>query len=359
MNSRWFLGLSLLVIIAVGVGVAGASVTASDEFSLAMDSSIDVQPQTVTIEGSTYSFASIGTTSADSTFDVSATGPDGTSFRIHLRDSEKQIATTGSRMEGSGVETFDASELTPGTYMILISADGSYEAALPLVVDGYDTSLSAPTTVEPGETVAIQVTTTQTDESAEPITQAGLVTTHEGEERNISMTHVGDGTYEATVTFEEEGTHSIYAGVRGESEINGEKQFVGLSDRSTVKVEADDGSTDDGSSGSGAGGPTETPIETDTTTEETTATEEATPETTTTATSTQTETTTAQSTDRTESPTEGTESEDSTTTESGPITPSGTQTPEDKSGVDVPLRGVQLLLFTLLLGAGYIRFSDQ
>lgn len=364
MNLRRVIPLTCILLVAIGMGIAGSGVGASGDYSLAMDSSIEIQPQTVTIEGSTYTFSSIGTTSSDSTFDVSATVPDGTTYSIHLRDSDKQIATTGSRMEGSGEETFDASDLDPGTYMVLISADGSYEAALPLMVEGYETSLSTPTSVEPGEEVTLQVTTTQTDGSAEPITQVGLVVTHDGEERTISMSPVGDGTYEATVTFEEEGDYTLYAGVRGESEINGEKQFVGLSDKSTVSVEtaddSDDGTSDDGSSGGGDGGSTDTSTDTETATEETTADDETTTtEVTTTATPTQTETATSSPTERTKTPTEQSETEISTATDSGPITPSGTQTPSGTSGIDVPLRGVQLLLVALFLGSGYIRIRRR
>lgn len=366
MNLRRLVDLTFILLVAIGVGIAGAGVAASGDHALAMDSSIEIQPQTVTIEGSTYTFSSIGTTSSDSTFDVSATVPDGTSYSIHLRDSNRNIATTGSRMEGSGEETFDARNLDPGTYMILISADGSYEAAMPLVVKGYDTTLSTPNSIEPGEEVTLQVTTTQTDDDAEPITEVGLVVAHDGEERTITMSQVGDKTYEATVTFEEEGEHAIYAGVRGESEINGEKQFVGLSDKSTINVETDentdgggsndggsDGGTgddgsDDGGSGSDAGDSTETPTETETSTATQTATEEPTT-TEDTATVTPTETATTPSTEQTDSSTE------QSATENGPITPSGTQTPGGASEDEVPLRGVQVIAFALLLAGGYLR----
>lgn len=353
--------LRICLLVVLLVGVAGVSAGMDSEYELSMDSAVDVQSQTITLEGTEYNFSEIGKTTADTQFEVSASVPAGTEYSIYLYNNDEQIQDT-ERMDGSGTATFDASQLAPGTYLLAINGpDGDTRAVMPLVVTGYETTLSMPASAKPGENVTIGVTTSRTDSNAEDITSVAIVLSHDGEERTVTATRVADGEYEATVSFEDPGEYHIYGAIRGETEIDGEKQLVGMSDRSTVTVKRESTEESSGGNGGGNGGSdstssdtTETPTPTETTTE--TGTE--------TATQTPTETTRTATETRTTTPTE---SEPVTTSATNPTTPTKTSaeaiTPNDATPkpepVSLPLNGVQILLVLLLLVSTAVRARSR
>lgn len=345
--------------IDAGGGIEGVSTAGADtEYVLSMASSVDVEPQTVTLEGTDYTFTEIGKTTAESEFDVTADVPGGSEYSIYIYNKDEQIQDT-QRMEGSGTATFDAGSFDPGTYLLAINGpDGGTRAVMPLVVTGYEVAQSHPSTATPGENVTINVDVSRTDSDAEATSRVSIVITYDGEEREVTAERITDGEYEATVTLEEKGEYAVYTGVHGESEIDGEKQLVGISEQSTISVADDtgDGNDDDtgdsnGGTGDADGDSTETATTTETRTP--TPTETATEAPTETVTSTATETRTDTVIRETDTATSST----STTTapSSGPITPGG-DTPEPEP-VSVPMNGVRNLLVLLVLVSAFARLD--
>lgn len=257
----------VLFVVVVGLVVGVVGVGAGGEYSLSVSESVSVPEQTVTHEGQTYTFSSIGSVDAGDAFTVSATAPDGATYQVQLRNNEHGIEDVENG-EGSDSVTFDRS-YAPGSYVLALE-DGTFKAIQPVVVNAYDVSVDHDEESAPDETVTV----TATLSDIEPVSYdyVELIIWDGSSSDDFTMDASGD-SYETTISGLDEGSYQLYVTVRGSDTIDGssEREILALSDSSTLQVsepaeESDDngGSTSPppASSPPQTATPTPTPTET-------------------------------------------------------------------------------------------------
>jgi len=326
----------LLALMLVVVPITGLAAT---EYGITADPSMDTPSETTTYEGKEYTVSSITPVTTDDTISVQTTAPEGTSYDINFRGPENQIISSG-RETGDASHTIDYfGSGEAGTYAITIQQDGTTQTVQPVVVQGYDIVVSAPETVEQGESVTIEASVSERSiEKHSAFDRVEFVIGNEDIEVREQMSQADDGTYTATVSTDDLETQSynVYAAVRGDKEVRKRDEILGVSEATSFEVTAaaTETPTDTNPGGSPGSEPTDntaTPTVTPTTPTETST---ATPATNATTTPTTTDAPTATPTDDTPTATDG----------SGVIDPS-TATETATTDADGP--GFSALLTTL------------
>ena len=275
----------LLALMLVVVPITGLAAT---EYGITADPSMDTPTETTTYEGNEYTVSSITPVTTDDTISVQTTAPEGTSYDINFRGPENQIISSG-RETGDASHTIDYfGSGEAGTYAITIQQDGTTQTVQPVVVQGYDIVVSAPETVEQGESVTIETSVSERSiEKHSAFDRVEFVIGNDDIEVREQMSQADDGTYTATVSTDDLETQSynVYAAVRGDKEVRKRDEILGVSEATSFEVtaaatETPADSNPGGSTGSGpadstvtpTGTPTTTPIETPTVTPATNAT---------------------------------------------------------------------------------------
>jgi PGF-CTERM protein len=363
-------------LLVVSVGPAAPSTAAPEDYTLSIDGSIDIPDRTVTVEGSEYDVQAFGRVSPGDTIEVDVSAPAGREYRVNLYNWKIQTEDTDA-MTGSGTAVLETDGVPPGTYFVAVVEDG-YQKIFPVVIEGYDLTLSTTDTVERGSAADVSLSLTPEASTGEP-NAVQVVVGNESTAMRVEATRTGSGSYEASVPTDSlsPGTYALYGVVRGDAETDsGDKVTLAVTDKEDVRVteattatatpaDDDDGSSDGG--GGGGGAPPATATATATATPGGTATPSASPTATPsgpasptpTTTATASMTTTATAGAGTASPTASsttTASPTPTVTETGPVTPrqttsqpSTTATSGDGTGFGPAAALLALLAATLLL----------
>ncbi|WP_162991420.1 hypothetical protein [Halostella salina] len=325
-----------------GVADSGAA-TDTATWEMSVSDSIETPSRTVTFEGQTFDVSGVSVADPGGSVSVEVTGPDEV-YRVYLYNGEEQIEAS-KRGTGDGSFTFDLSDYEPGSYVLTVYHDGNYQTVHPLVVRGYDVSVSAPSTVTEGERFNATVEVTEMSDVPAPDSVEAVIADSEGETR-VTATQETESGYVVTVAASDlsTGEYALYAGVRIDETAFGERALVGVSGSSTITVEEARTTTpsstttpSDGGGGSSPGGGSETTRPATTTTD---SGPDGTTPTTTTSTTAATLTSTANGTESTvsrttvtstDAPTDNTTTTDSTTGDDGVLTPGGSTTSTDES----------------------------
>ncbi|WP_226010842.1 hypothetical protein [Halomicrobium salinisoli] len=326
---RLLVGVTLCLL-AVGAAATASPVVAQDDYSLTVENSLDVPTQNVEYGGDTYEISSIGVVDPGGTVQVSASGPsDG--YEIALLTGDEDVADS-RQVSGDASTTFSMSSRT-GTYFLALNVDGERERIQPVVVEGYDVSLSIPENATEGEPVDATVDVERRDGTRKDVESVEVVLWNDDYNRTVTIDGDGEGQYNTTVTVDEPGNFTAHATVRGEQTIDGENELLALSDRHEVNVSAapeddSDDDTDGGDSGASAGETDGNATETADGNATATATEAADGDGTATP---------------TETPTEGegggAEPEDTETDDGGVVTPADTTEPDESAAEETPTAG--------------------
>ncbi|MFP8890825.1 hypothetical protein ACLI4U_13805 [Natrialbaceae archaeon A-CW2] len=249
MHRGYAFGLTVAV---VGVLFA-ATVLASGSYGLAVDDSIAVPEQTVEIEGSSYEIDGIGVVEPGDS--ISITVDSSEDYRLYIYNQDEQTEFRGGWASdkervtiGTDDDDLDTNELEPGTYLLSLEVPRQgRQAVYPIVVMGYDLTLSYPTTVEADEDIEITATVEPIAELDDPETVQ--VAIWDGTDvTEVQLDHDGDGHYSAILESGslEPGSYNVYGGVSEDS--GGDyrtAQAVANGGALTVEEPADDDDSSD------------------------------------------------------------------------------------------------------------------
>lgn len=248
----------VLVLLGAASGVYVAS--ASSHYTITASPSVDTPTREVTFDGQEFTVSAIARVDPGETVTASVSAPTGDFYSIPLYDSDQRIV---DRREGTNDSTVsfetafeDGEPYEPGTYAIVVSHDGIFQAVHPLVISGYRVSVDAPTSAEEGSEVTVSATVEPVDDT-KAISQVRLVIGNDDRDRRTTMAGSGTGEYSTTIEVDQLGTgdYTLYVVVQGEEEALGSKELLGVSDSQPFTI--GDGSTGGGGSGGGQGGSTD------------------------------------------------------------------------------------------------------
>lgn len=341
-------------------------VFAADEYDISASDSVDTESRTVTVDGDEYDVETVGRTPADATVSVDIDSPDDAATEVYLYNKDRDIVDTKDS-DGSDSVSIDLDGYTPGSYVLaLLDEDNDIVDIQPLVVAGWETTLSINTTseneIEKGDPLSATVNINEHTEMPDPESVEIVFTKDDSVITRTDADNTGEGEYEATIdTDRDTGSYRIYANVRNTTTAEGRYEVVGVSDSHVVEIKSNvsesDGDsesteTEPDTGGGGAGGQvgsTETATSTASPTPNTTTTTRTPTTTTATPVPSSTTLTTTSSDQTTRSPVSTTETESDDgliTAVSETVTPSSTPTSTPGFGI---LSAVIALAGSLLL----------
>lgn len=260
----------VVILCCLAIGSLSLISTAQSEYTMSVDDAVDVPEQTVEIDqlNAEFDVDSFVVRDAGESITVDVAGPDEIwVVEILDTDGSQESFVPGEGSESVTIGAEDTEELDPGTYALALET-GSYEAVIPLVINGYDIDLDYDTDVSTDEDIEVTATLTQTDATTAP---AGveLVVWDGADDQRITLSETDDLVYEETFELDE-GTYEVYAAVDSGSEIEGFPVSNAIEDGPEITVttdnngdddsggddtgSSDDGGSDNGAAGGGAGG---------------------------------------------------------------------------------------------------------
>ncbi|WP_225335286.1 hypothetical protein [Halomicrobium urmianum] len=240
-----------LCLLAVGAAATASPVVAQADYSLTVADAVEVPTQTVELGNGTFEISTDGVVDPGGTLQAHSSGPsDG--YDLYLYNSDEQIVNSTS-ISGDATVDYDVS-YAPGTYYLVLNVDGERERLQPVVVEGYDVSLSMPENATEGEPVNATVDVERREDTEKDVESVEVVLWDDGYNQTVTLDGDGEGRYNATVTVDEPGDFAAHAAVRGEQTIDGENELLALSERHGVSVDAAEDDSDDGDSGGGDSG---------------------------------------------------------------------------------------------------------
>ncbi|MFC7197235.1 hypothetical protein ACFQL4_25660 [Halosimplex aquaticum] len=181
-----------------------SSLAAADGYQIRSSDADSMPERTVEFQDSTFTIDSLITADPGDEIGVDVSAPDEV-YRVYVYNSEEQIVAS-KRGNGSQSFSFDLSGYEPGSYPIAAYHDGDYEAVQPLVVEGYDVSVDAPSSVTHGESATIEIEVEQTAASSSPAHVRAVIANDE--EHLVVNASESGGTYVATFDGDELSTGS-------------------------------------------------------------------------------------------------------------------------------------------------------
>jgi hypothetical protein len=257
--------VSAAVVLVLSAGLAAPTTLAPEDYTLSIDDSIDIPDRSVTIEGTEYDVRAFGRFAPGDTISVDVTAPAGREYRVNLYNWKIQVEDTYA-MTGSGEAVLETDDVPPGTYFVAVVNDG-FQKVFPVVVEGYDLTLSTTDSVERGTTVDVSLSVTQQASTDQP-NAVQVVLGNDSEAMRVEATRTDSGSYEAEVSTDSlsPGDYALYGVIRGDEETDdGEKISLAVTDRFELTVTEPPTSTptptatpadsgDEGTGGGDAGG---------------------------------------------------------------------------------------------------------
>ena len=303
-----------IVLFSVAVG---GMVLAESTNSVEAENSIQTPERTVELDDQEFTVTSLGYVDQGEKVRASVSGTGDEQYSVYLYNDEGDPMVRPAEGTTDGTVTIpDSDKISRGTYLLVLSVDGSYESVQPLVISGYDFDMNITT-----NSGTISVTVKLTGDTSLPA-YVDIVLLNDTAQR-YEMTKTADRTYEGNISDLESGDYRLYAAARSTEQVNGRDEVVGISPAQTVSIDSNDSETttsasettsDSNGGGTGGGGG---PIATPTTVEPTPTSQQTTTSVTTTENITRTPTTTI----------------DTSTTVGSPPTANPTSSPTTSSGV--------------------------
>ena len=219
--------VGVLVLTALTLTTLALGPVAANDGSLVAGDSVEIPSQTVTFEGTEYRVSTLVQVTRGEPLTARATSPSNVTG-VDLYDVDGSLVYDRPANVNESVR-FATTYLTPGEYLIVThDGTGRYHTVQPVVVTGYDTSLSvSPTAAGDGQR-QFTVNVTETAQTP-PIERVEVVVFRGNETARVPTSTSAEGTYTGTVDLEP-GEYRAYASVTVDD------QLVGLSDATTVTV---------------------------------------------------------------------------------------------------------------------------
>lgn len=337
-------------------GLLGTPVLASTtaEYDISVNDAIDTPPKTVTIEGKTHTVSSLVAVQPGSSFKVEVTLPPDQRGRLYVyRNDDGATSTQTSELvtASSTTVTIATDGWQASSYVISLYANGTHHGVIPLVVEGYESTLKTPSTIESGATLSVTLSLS-----------AGK---HDPPPHSVEFVFANGSTYDRFAAGQESptqytgslsldtyapGDYRLYAVVySNETTRTGAQEVIAIGGPTAITITANTQPTTESPNSGGGGQSMQTTTPTDTTT--TTSGAPPTGETTTTQLTTTTQpnlTTQVQSpttvfSTTTATPSTPTLTQSNATTADSVIMPGGTITPPTSTTARTPVFPVNIL----------------
>lgn len=219
--------VGLLVFVALTLTALSFGVAVANNGTLVVDNVTETENQTVTHNGTEYTVSTLGWVNSGEPLTVRATSPTNVNY-VHLYDGNGSLVVEHHAEVNKSV-TFETTGIAPGEYLVAThDPDGTFHAVQPVVVTGYDTSLTtSPMETNEGQrqfTVNVSETT-----ATPPIERVEVVVRGDNGTTRVPTSMSTKGTYTGTADLEP-GEYQAYAEVTADGEV------VGLSNATTVSV---------------------------------------------------------------------------------------------------------------------------
>ncbi|EJN60535.1 hypothetical protein [Halogranum rubrum] len=226
--------VSVLVLIALTLSALTVGTVVANDGSLVVGDGVDIPPQTVTFDGTEYPVSTLVQVTRGEPLTARATGPENVSG-VDLYDVDGSLVYDRPASLNESVR-FSTTYLTPGEYLIAThDGSGRYQTVQPVAVTGYDVSLStSPMETNEGQR-QFTVNVTETAQTS-PIDRVEVVVFRGDETARVPTSKSAEGTYTGTTNLEP-GEYQLYA----RATVDG--QLVGLSNGTTMRITAQNQTT--------------------------------------------------------------------------------------------------------------------
>lgn len=235
----------VLSIAAFSGGAAGYSMSPSGSQEV-----IEVSERQIDSEYGSATISSLSSIRAgDSVAVAVGVGSEEMNPNLQIRDQDNSILKLRSNVTDGSVQTFESSvfvpagqsDITAGTYLISLWSEGELVAAHPVVVQGYDVSVSVPESVEKGSNTTVTADLSERDLPINSdVESVEIAIGDDDAEIQTEMTQSDSGSYSATIDTSELDTKSyrVYVGVRGDAETElGENELLAITEAPDLSVE--------------------------------------------------------------------------------------------------------------------------
>lgn len=231
-------GLVALVVAVALAGTPGA--LGARSYGLDSPSAVDVPDQTVRGAGEFLTVREIARVQRGDTFEVRATAPDGAAYEVELVDMHGTVVDVSERtLRGDDSTTFETDGIPAGSYVAVLTHQGTAKAVLPVVIAGYGVSAAVTDTVEAGTEVTVSADVTAAPNAPDRERVEVIVVDRSTKEMVLQETMTADRDgYAATIQLEEPGEYGLCVNVRGERSVRGFDELLGFSDAHTLSVTA-------------------------------------------------------------------------------------------------------------------------
>lgn len=247
-----------VLLVAAAATLSGSSLGQSG-YAVTASPAVDTPDRDVTFDNATFEVTQLGRVDPGDSVSATVSAPSGDAYDVYLYDADRDILDR-HRDPSSATVFFDVPaddpNYPPGTYVIAVDHDGEFRAVTPLVIVGYDVTVSDPPSgAEPGEAVTVEASVTTVDDR-KPIEQVQVVIGNDDDRQTETLSSDGDGDYSGSFTLDSlpEGEHSLYVVVQGSEEVLQRQEVLGVSDAHSFTVESGGSSDGDSSGGSSGGG---------------------------------------------------------------------------------------------------------
>ncbi|AQL42251.1 hypothetical protein BV210_05775 [Halorientalis sp. IM1011] len=235
-------GVRCVVLVAVlfavpGLGAATGDVgqdAGADDYNVTVADAVETPTRTVSLEGEEFDVSAVAQRRPGERIDVTVAAPDA-GYDLYLYDADRNIRDT-SRQRGPAEAAFDTEGLEVGTYVVAVYRQGEFLDVFPVVVAGYDVTVSTPAETVTDRTARVPVTVTSTGDRSAP-DAVEVVVGDRNRSVRTTATRVEDGEYVANVDVSRlpAGTYRAYASVI-ERRPDARDQSLGISDGATLTV---------------------------------------------------------------------------------------------------------------------------
>lgn len=228
-----------LLLLCLGIIVLTATVAGDSAYAISGTPSIETPTRNVSFEGQQYTIDSITRITADDSVTVTTDVPDDASYELNLRGPENQLIEN-ERLTDDASYTFSYfGSGEAGTYAVTIQDGGDTVAVYPVVVSGYDVTVTTPESVEAGDEATITATVTPRDiERHSSLDSVQVVVGNDDVVAERTMEQTTGDEYEATVstTGLAATEYNVYVVVRGNATVRERAEILGVSDTDALSV---------------------------------------------------------------------------------------------------------------------------
>lgn len=221
-----------MLVLAVGA-IALVTPALGQQAALDVRGSQSIPEQTLTISEKEFQTSALRIADPGNEITVDSSAGTDQFYRVYIYDSDEQIVAQRPAT-GDETSTFDLSEYDPGGYLVTISLDGETVAIHPLIVRGYEVSVTAPAEAETGGEVRLEAEATKL--RGPDFSRVEFVITN-GDDR-VRKNATTTDPYGATLSLDglPADTYEVYATVRGTETAFGENVILGLNEGATLDV---------------------------------------------------------------------------------------------------------------------------